>query len=80
MKIGGILLLLMNLFTRFTYHIQVSNHPGKEDILKFQSTNWDEVVRLITGNIPDDKFIWYQKHMVHHISNEKNIDWLKKFS
>ena len=54
-------------------------HPGKEDILKFQSTNWDEVVRLITGKIPDDKFIWYQKHMVHHIANEKDIDWLKNF-
>ena len=54
-------------------------HPGKEDVLKSQSTNWDEVVRLITGKIPDDKFIWYQKHMVHHIENEKDIDWLKNF-
>ena len=55
------------------------DHPGKEDVLKFQSTNWDEVVRLITGKIPDNKFIWYQKHMVHHISNEKDINWLKNF-
>ena len=55
------------------------NHPGKEEVLKSQSTNWDEVVRLITGDIPDKKFIWYQKHMVHHIANEKDIDWLKNF-
>ena len=34
---------------------------------------------MITGDIPDKKSIWYQKHMVHHISNEKNIDWLKNF-
>ena len=55
------------------------NHPGKEEVLKSQSTNWDEVVKLITGDIPDKKFIWYQKHMVHHIANEKDIDWLKNF-
>ena len=41
------------------------NHPGKEEVLKSQSTNWDEVVKLITGDIPDNKFIWYQKLMVH---------------
>ena len=55
------------------------DHPGKEEILKSQSTNWDEVVQLVTGEIPDNKFIWYQKHMVHHIVNEKNINWLKNF-
>ena len=55
------------------------DHPGKEEVLKSQSTNWEEVVSLITGNIPNNKSIWYQKHMVHHIAIEKNIDWVKNF-
>ena len=55
------------------------DHPGKDEVLKSQSTNWDEVVTLITGDIPDNKFIWYQKHMVHHIADDKDIDWLKNF-
>ena len=55
------------------------NHPGRDEILDFQSTNWDEVVKFITGDIPDNKSIWYQKHMVHHLANEKDIDWVKNF-
>ena len=47
----------------YAYYLSHSGleHPGKEDVLKSQSTNWDEVVKLITGDIPDKKFIWYQK-------------------
>ena len=65
----------------YAYYLSHSglDHPGKQEVLKSQSTNWDEVVKLITGDIPDKKFIWYQKHMVHHIANEKDIDWLKNF-
>ena len=55
------------------------NHPARKEVLKSQSTNWDEVVKLISGDIPDNKFIWYQKHMVHHIAQEKDIEWLKNF-
>ena len=43
------------------------DHPGRKEILKYQSTNWNNVVNLITGDIPNNKMIWYQKHMVHHI-------------
>ena len=65
----------------YAYYLSHSglDHPGKEEILKSQSTNWDEVVQLITGDIPDNKLIWYQKHMVHHMSNKRNIDWVKNF-
>ena len=65
----------------YAYYLSHSglNHPGKEKVLKSQSTKWDEVVRLITGDIPDNKSIWYQKHMVHHIADDKNIDWVKDF-
>ena len=56
------------------------DHPGREYVLKSQSTKWENIVDLITGDIPEKKMIWYQKHMVHHIIDDKNIDWVKLFN
>ena len=42
-------------------------HPAREQILSVQSSNWDEVSAMLTGNIPKDKNVWYQKHMAHHV-------------
>ena len=56
------------------------DHPGREDVLKAQSTKWEDVVKLIIGKIPEKKLIWYQKHMVHHIVNGRNISWVKFFN
>ena len=56
------------------------DHPGKEKVLKSQNTNWDYVVSLINGNIPNEKMIWYQKHMAHHIIDDKDIGWVRSFN
>ena len=56
------------------------DHPGRKEVLESQSTNWDNVVNLITGDIPNNKMIWYQKHMVHHIIDDKDIEWVKYFN
>tara|TARA_Y100000588_G_scaffold375963_1_gene453046 strand:+ start:718 stop:1449 length:732 start_codon:yes stop_codon:yes gene_type:complete len=52
-------------------------HPGKEEVLKSQSTNWDEIVNLCTGAIPENKPIWYQKHMAQHNIKGYDINWIK---
>ena len=56
------------------------NHPGRKEVLESQSTNWNNIVNLITGDIPNKKMIWYQKHMVHHVLDEKDIEWVKYFN
>lgn len=56
------------------------DHPGREKVLKSQSTNWNHVVNLINGNIPNEKMIWYQKHMVHHIIDDEDIEWVRSFN
>ena len=56
------------------------NHPGREDVIKAQSTKWEDIVELIIGKIPEKKLICYQKHMVHHIVNGRNIAWVKFFN
>ena len=55
------------------------DHPCREAVLKSQSKNWNEVVELITSDLPKNKSICYQKHMVHHILSYDDIDWVKGF-
>ena len=56
-----------------------ADHPGKDDVLISQSTNWNSIVKLITGPVPDEQFIWYQKHMVHHVVGLGDLNWVKGF-
>ena len=66
----------------YAYYLSQTDldHPGRKEVLESQSTNWDNVVNFITGDIPNEKMIWYQKHMVHHIIDDKNIEWVKYFN
>jgi hypothetical protein len=57
-------------------HATGVNHPGREDVLKSQSTDAEEVAAMLTGPIPDGKAIWYQKHMTPHILPAVPLDWL----
>jgi len=52
-------------------------HPGRDEVLKSQSTNWDDVTRLCTGLVPQNKRIWYQKHMAQHNLKGYDIRWIK---
>ena len=44
------------------------NHPGREEIISTGEYNWGKIVKKITGPIPQNKNIWYQKHMAQHLS------------
>ncbi len=55
------------------------NHPLREKVLASQSIDWDEIVSQLNGEIPKEKTIFYQKHMVHHIPSFNKISWLKNF-
>jgi hypothetical protein len=57
-------------------HATGVNHPGREDVLKSQSTDAQEDAAMLTGPIPDGKAIWYQKHMTQHILPDMPLDWL----
>ncbi|MFQ6612562.1 MAG: HAD family hydrolase [Fidelibacterota bacterium] len=54
------------------------NHPGREEIIQSQPTDWDEIVAWLTGPLPGGKTIWYQKHMAHHILPGHDLSWIKK--
>jgi len=54
-------------------------HPMYEEIINHYPNTYDSVVNSITGEIPQSKNIWYQKHMAHHLINLEDIEWIKNF-
>jgi len=53
------------------------DHPGKNQILQSQSTNWMKIADVCRGPIPENKPIWYQKHMAQHNLDDCDISWIK---
>ena len=55
------------------------NHPGRNEIISTLDSNWDNIVLKITGPIPENKSIWYQKHMAQHNLEGCDLNWIKSF-
>ncbi len=55
-------------------------HPMHDDIIKKYSSNYNDIIRYISSNIPNNNKIWYQKHMAHHLIDFADISWIKKFN
>ena len=53
-----------------------ADHPGREEVIASQPTDWRVVVESLTGPAPGGKAIHYQKHMTHHMLPEFGRDWL----
>jgi hypothetical protein len=51
-------------------------HPGREEVIVSQPTDWRVVAKTLTGPIPGGKSIWYQKHMTQHVLADMDLDWL----
>ena len=65
----------------YAYYLKKTNlnHPLRQEVINSQESKLKNVIELITRDIPNNKIIWYQKHMVHHISSNMNMDWVKSF-
>jgi hypothetical protein len=51
-------------------------HPGADEVIATGETNWRKVVARLTGPIPTDKRIFFQKQMTHHLLPEVDLQWL----
>ena len=51
-------------------------HPGADEVIASEETDWRKVIERLTGAIPDDKRIFYQKQMTHHLLPEIDLEWL----
>jgi hypothetical protein len=51
-------------------------HPGADEVIRHQETDWRKVVAWLTGEVPNGKRVFYQKHMAHHLLPEIDRGWL----
>ncbi len=54
------------------------DHPGAAEVIAHHEPDWRKVVDRLIGSVPDDKPIFYQKHMAHHLLPEIDRDWLDR--
>ena len=52
------------------------DHPQRDEILASQPRDWRGVVAEVTGPVPGEKPVWYQKHMTHHMLPAFGRDWI----
>ena len=55
-------------------------HPVYQQVMESQSTDWRDVSSMLTGAIPQQRTIWYQKHMAHHLTDACEWDWIAKLT
>ena len=52
--------------------------PGRDEIIRHHETDEQKVIDFLTGPVPGDKPIWYQKHMTHHVLPHMDTGWFKR--
>ena len=50
-------------------------HPLHDEVVRSQPTDWRTVAAQMLGAAPDEKPVWYQKHMTHHMVEGFGRDW-----
>jgi hypothetical protein len=52
------------------------DHPGRDEVLASQPTDWETVAAQLTGPLPDGRSVYYQKHMTHHLRPDVGREWI----
>lgn len=60
----------------FYLHRTGIQHPGAGEVIAAGDTDWRKVVAALTGPVPEDKLVYFQKHMTHHMLDEVDRGWL----
>lgn len=50
--------------------------PMAPQVIADMDCDWDSVARTMSGPVPGDRPIWYQKHMAHHMEGPLGIEAL----
>lgn len=51
------------------------DHPGRDEVIAAGETDWRKVAAMLVGPVPDNKAVFYQKHMTHHMLPQIGHDW-----
>ncbi len=62
----------------YAHYLKVTglDHPGAAEVITHHETDPEKVIASLTGPVPQDKAIFYQKHMAHHLLPRISRDWL----
>jgi hypothetical protein len=62
----------------YAYYLKATGkqHPSAEEVIAAGEINWRKVVAHLTGTIRNDKPIFFQKQMTHHLLAEVDREWL----
>ncbi len=52
------------------------NHPDAKKVIDTYETDYQKIAQILSGDIPEEAKIWYQKHMCHHITQGADLDWI----
>jgi hypothetical protein len=52
------------------------DHPGRDEVIAAGETDVERVVTSLLGPAPEDRPIWYQKHMAHHLLPGLDHAWI----
>jgi len=52
------------------------DHPDADRVIATYETDWQAIVAGLTGDIPQGKSIYYQKHMTHHMLDHIDKSWM----
>ncbi len=55
-------------------------HPGAKQIIAAQGSDWQSIIDRCAGNPPEQKQVFYQKHMTLHLLPEIDREWLSKLN
>src|SRR5262249_23036744 len=67
------------LYAHYLLHTR-AEHPGAAEVIAEHEANWRKVVQWLTGEVPDGKSIFYQKHMAHHLLPDIERGWLNRLT
>ncbi len=54
------------------------DHPGAEEVIRSHAGDWQTVVDGLLGPIPENKSIFYQKQMAHHLVAGVDRLWIRE--
>ena len=64
----------------YAHYLQLTGlpHPGREEVIASQETDWEKVAAWLTGPVPEGKSLFYQKHMAHHLLPGMGRAWMSQ--
>ena len=62
----------------YSYYLNKTQqkHPMYKEIISSGEIIWEKIVEHISGDIPKNKSVWYQKHMAQHNLPGMDLGWI----